>query len=162
MALVQMYFAVENIAMTADHWTALVDDLGAILARGKESHQILQMQYPEATAPLGGKAVIVEALFDENDINPNTFEQRLSNITGRSLGQITRADSTVSYVEQLTQAPASTLTHIATFRYSSADQVLVRMFGGVSPLPTREQSHAEEQAYLTLNEAAWYDYSGGS
>jgi len=145
-----MYFAVENVAMTSVDQQALLASLATILARGSAAHELLQIQ-----DALNGQTRILEALFDETDINPNAFEQRLSIITGLALNKIVRADSSLSY------APGTT-TFVAAYSYSSALRVRVRLFGGISPLPTYAQSHAEEQAYLVANATAWYDYSGGS
>ena len=150
MALVRMYFAVENIAMTTAHWDALKASLGSIVAQGSQANELLQTQ-----DSLNGQVRILEALFESTDIDPNAFAQRLSTITGIGLNRITRTDSSMSYA-------TGTTTFVALYSYSNAQRVRVRLFGGATPLPTYAQSWNEEQAYLVANADAWYDYSGGS
>lgn len=157
MALYRLYFVVENLAMQPAHWSALLANMHTLGPLQGEANELIQ-----TATSLNGQSAIFEALFDEAKINPNEVRRYVASAAGLNLGQVTQfSDGSVGYT-------ATGRTDHLRYRYQNQDRVRFRVFGGAPrventvPRPTYEESLAEVTAYLAANEAAWYDYSGGS
>lgn len=94
---------------------------------------------------LDNKAVIFEALFDEDVLTVDAFRQRLGTIFGISWVTIGTDITVYSF--------SGGNTPVVTFSRSGIDYIRVGLFGGIGA--TWEESHQEVLGYLANNQLAW-------
>ena len=138
MADKELYFYLENIALTAAQRDTLVNAIKAWGKRDQDQNPRNRMHW---RVRLDGQAVIFEAWVDEDNLTLLSLRQRLANLFNVALSQVTGSAASNQYGQ------------VVTLSYQSTARLRVGVFGGVSA--TYEESQAAATAYLAANTAAW-------
>ena len=138
------YIGFEDINLSAGQrstFIAALKDLG-LLNNGSDTSKRNQSR-----PSLDGSKLIVEAAFDDSNLLPAAFKQRLADIFGVAVGTISHVNNPVTF---------DTLSSpVVTFSHGGQDKLRVALFGNVSS--TWNQSRLEEHAYRAANSAEWED-----
>ncbi len=136
-----VYLAVENLNLNPTQRTTLVDALKALgPASNKQPSRLNHWR-----TRLDNEAVILEALFNEDNLTVDVFKDRLGAIF--SVNPATIDHSTLTPTFDSRPSP------VVTFSRSGIDYIKFCLFGGVGA--TWQQSGNECRAYLAANRAEW-------
>ena len=135
---VNLYFYVENLALTAPQQTNLVAQLQAFGQRNIDFNPRMRNHW--RTRP-DGQAVIFEAWWDDSQLTAVAMRNRLAAIFGVSNSSITYATTQTAY------GP------VVTYTYASVARLRLGVFAGVSA--TYQDSQAAALHYLADNAATW-------
>jgi hypothetical protein len=138
MASVNLYFYVEDLALTVQQRNTIVTNLKAWGDRNADGNPKERNHW--RIRP-NGKAAIFEMWVDDGDLTVLFFRQALATIFGVALATITGSAATNAYGS------------LATFTYASVARFRMGVFGGVSA--TYAQSQAAVTAFLAANAAEW-------
>lgn len=131
------YIGFENIALTAQQKQTFVAGLQAL----GPSHADNGAYLNHMRVRLDNDAAIFEALFDEDQLTVLAWRQRLADIFGVAVANITASTQQTQY------GP------VVTFVYQSTNRLRGLLFGGVGT--DWQESNAACRAYLAANSAAW-------
>lgn len=137
MALKHCYISIENLALNATQRTTLIDALKA-LGPASDSQPARLNHW---RTRLDGEAIILEALFDEDNLTIAAFKQRLAAIFGVDPASIGDVSASTAY------GPA------VTFSRGGTDYLRFLLFGGDGA--TWQESGDACRAYLAANSAEW-------
>lgn len=141
--MISVYFAIENIALTAPQKATLV---AALRTLGPSSHpQPAELMHDRVR--LDGDAVIFRARFQDGDLTTLNLRQFLANTFGVAVAQIS--------VSNTPQTFGTLPSPILTMTFQAVARMRFILFGGLAA--TVQQSNAECVAYLIANASAWGD-----
>lgn len=141
MTVWQGYFGIENLGLSGAQRATLIDALKA-LGPAADPQPARRCHW---RTRLDGEAVILEALFDGDELTVARFKERLAAIFGVAVVGIGHA------VQQRTFAGG--VTPVVTFGYGGTERVRFALFGGVDA--SWQESGDECRGYLGLNAAEW-------
>jgi len=135
---VNLYFYIENLALTPAQVNTLVAQLKALGQRNDDA--IPRFRNHWRIRP-DNQAAIFEGVFDSSDLTSLKARNRLAAIFGVSQTTITYATTTTAY------GP------LVTFTYDSVAQLRLGVFAGVAA--AYADSQAAVRQFLSNNAAAW-------
>lgn len=135
------YMGVENLGLNTAQRQILIDELKT-LGPGPVQQPNKRMHW---RTRLDEEAVILETVFDEDNLTIAKFKQRLATIYGVDVSEIGDASTNQSF--------GGHTTPVVTFSYSATDRLRVAIFGG--PSATWQESGDEAREYLILNNVEW-------
>lgn len=139
------YFGIENLNLNATQRATLVQALQQLgPASDPQPARLCHWR-----TRLDGDAAIFEALFNESNININTFKTRLGNIFDVAPATIDHNTQQVT----LNQRQSA----VVTFSRGGTDYLRIVFFGynGGAIWPTWDESRIETLAYLAANREEW-------
>lgn len=135
------YIGIENLALNVTQRTTLITALKALgPASNRQPAKLCHWR-----TRLDGEAIILEALFDEDNLTIAKFKDRLASIFGVAAGDIGHATVQRSF--------AGGTTPVVTFSYAGTDRLRFALFGGVGA--AWQESGDECRGYLALNVDDW-------
>jgi len=143
MANVHVYLGIENLGLTNPQRSTLISGLQAL---GQANAGPSPAQRNHWRIRTDNDAAIFEALFDEDTLTIAAIKQRLANIFGVDVSQITHSTS-----------QHGTYGLIVTFVYLATNRLRMVAFGYNGSWPAVGISRTAAQAYLAANAAAWGD-----
>jgi hypothetical protein len=138
MASVNLYFYIEDLALTVAQRNTIIANLQAWGDRNSDGNPKNRNHWrirPD------GQAAIFEMWVNDGNLTLPFFRQQLATIFGVALATVTASTTTNAYGS------------LATFTYNSAARLRLGVFGGVSA--TYEQSQAACLSFLAANAAGW-------
>ncbi len=138
------YFAIEDLGLTSGQRTTLWGELQALAEDSANDPQPAKRIHWVIRA-VDGKAIILEALFNADNLTILKFKTRLA-----ALFAVSVDDITANTIQQTYQTIA---TDIATFKHLGDNKVRFAAFAGVGS--AWAQSKTEAKAFLDDNRAAW-------
>lgn len=142
MADVELYFGLENLALTAPQKQTLV---AALQTLGQRNGGLPHERNHWRVRP-DNDAMIFQAVWDDSNLTALQMRTWLASIFGVALNQVTSNLTTPNFSGQRQ-------SQLLTFTYQSVARLRSVAFGGVSA--TREQSRLEALAYLAANAEDW-------
>lgn len=147
--MARLYFLVENLAMTPEHWSALQTNLRTLgIGNPENAHELLQ-----TSTRLDKQGIVYEALFDDATLTLQAWRARVAGVVGINTNQVTGAVSSIQY-----GIYSPTVQIIAS--YGGQQRLRVLLFGG--QVAEYDESLDAFTDYLHQHAAEWYDYSSGS
>jgi hypothetical protein len=134
-----VYILIEALSMTAGQRNTLV---AALRALGPSS-AAQPAHLNHSRLRLDNLAVILEALFADNDVTVANVKQFLANAFSVDVATITHSVTTTAYGVQ------------ATYARTGVDRLRFTLLGGADP--TWAQSRAAASQYISDNAVAWGD-----
>ena len=135
---VELYFYIEDLALTVAQRNTLVGQLKTIGLRDEDPKPRNRNHW---RVRADNKAVIFEGWFDDSQLTAVNLRARLAAIFGVATSSITYATTQSAYGPYM------------TYTYNAAARARVGVFGG--PFATYPESQAAALAYLDANRAAW-------
>ena len=135
---VELYFYIENLALTAPQLNTLVTQLKALGQRNADPCPRYRNHWrirPD------NQAAIFEAVWDDADLTALNVRNRLAAIFSVSQASVTYATQSTAYGPLL------------TFTYSAVDRLRLGVFAG--PAATYQQSQDEAKHFLADYAAGW-------
>lgn len=135
------YIGIENLALNQAQRQTLVDALKTLgPASDPQPARLCHWR-----TRLDGEAIILEALFSEDNLTITKFKQRLGNIFG--------IDPTTIYHGTIVMSFAGGITPVVTFSRNNTDYLCFALFGGQDA--AWMTSGDECRGYLAINRDDW-------
>jgi hypothetical protein len=133
-----LYFYLEDLSLTTIQRNTLIN---AVRNYGEENNSVFPHRKMQVRTRLDGKAAIFEAVFQDNQLTAEHFQQILAGIFGVPAANITFTITVPVYGT------------LVTYSYNTTPRLRFGVFGGINA--TWEQSRATAHTYLLANQAAW-------
>jgi hypothetical protein len=142
MSNIHVYCGIEDLNLTVPQRQTILGQLEALGVSNNDPQPCLRNHWRVRT---DNKALIMEALFDDNTITVAAIKQRLATLFSVDVSLISSSVITPTF--------AVLPSPVVTFTFSAVNYLRMVSFGGSGA--TWDQSRIEANAYLLANIGAW-------
>ena len=143
MAIVHLYFAAEDVNLSAQQRSTLWDEIRNQF--GEEDLQPFPHRRMQRRLSLDASKVIFEAAVNDNKLTVNAFKNRLATLFGVAVGSISHNVNNVVF--------DTISTPVVTFAHGGQNKLRFAVFGGAAA--QWNASRLETLAYIAANREEW-------